>query len=143
MTITGRFKGVPLSILSVGMGSPNVDFFIREVRECLSGDMIVIRSADHIFIVKLLQIGGLLITTIRLGSCGCLVDLPVGSIVIPKASVAVSRNYDFDFISGSSQESPYRISKPVGVSNMDINLAIYLVVLRSLQMKSFIWRFVS
>ena len=48
-TITGRFKGVPLSILSVGMGSPNVDFFIREVRECLSGDMVVIRSVYHSF----------------------------------------------------------------------------------------------
>lgn len=57
MTITGRFKGVPLSILSVGMGSPNVDFFIREVRECLSGDMIVIRLADHISYVKVLQTG--------------------------------------------------------------------------------------
>lgn len=43
ITITGRYKGVPLSIVSIGMGSPNVDFFIREVRECLSGDMVVVR----------------------------------------------------------------------------------------------------
>ena len=42
-TITGRYKGVPVSIVSVGMGNPMVDFFIREVRECLSGDMIVVR----------------------------------------------------------------------------------------------------
>lgn len=49
----------------------------------------------------------------RLGSCGCLTDLPVGSVVVPRASVAITRNYDFDFLTGKSTESPYRISKPV------------------------------
>lgn len=44
LTITGRYKGVPVSIVSIGMGSPNMDFFVREVRECLSGDMAVVRS---------------------------------------------------------------------------------------------------
>lgn len=42
-TITGRYKGVPISIISIGMGNSMVDFFIREVRECLSGDMLVVR----------------------------------------------------------------------------------------------------
>ncbi|KIM86516.1 hypothetical protein PILCRDRAFT_96037 [Piloderma croceum F 1598] len=105
ITITGRYSGVPVSIVSVGMGSPNVDFFIREARECLSGDMVVI----------------------RLGSCGCLTDLPVGSIVIPKASVAVNRNYDFDFVTGKSQEYPYRISKPVS-ANFDLHLAVNIAI---------------
>ncbi|KAH6904605.1 uridine phosphorylase [Coprinopsis sp. MPI-PUGE-AT-0042] len=67
LTITGRFRNVPISIISIGMGSPNMDFFVREVRECVSGDMAII----------------------RLGSCGGLVDIPVGSVVIPRASVAV------------------------------------------------------
>ncbi|EPQ61316.1 purine and uridine phosphorylase, partial [Gloeophyllum trabeum ATCC 11539] len=91
LTITGRYKGVPVSICSIGMGHPNMDFFVREVRECLSGDMIVV----------------------RLGSCGCLLDHPVGTIVVPKACVAVSRNYDYDFGIGNSPEPPYRISKPI------------------------------
>lgn len=43
-TITGRYNGIPVSIVSIGMGYPNADFFMREVRECLSGDMIVVRS---------------------------------------------------------------------------------------------------
>ena len=43
MTVTGRYKGVPVSIVSTGMGFPNTDFFVREVRECLSGDMLVVR----------------------------------------------------------------------------------------------------
>jgi len=90
-TFTGRYKGVPISIVSIGMGGPNMDFFVREVRESLRGDMVVI----------------------RLGSCGALIDLPVGSIVMPRASVAVTRNFDFDFGTGNSHEPPYRISKPV------------------------------
>ncbi|KAF5371399.1 hypothetical protein D9615_009678 [Tricholomella constricta] len=92
LTITGRYKNVPISIISIGMGSPNMDFFIREVRECLSGDMSIV----------------------RLGSCGGLVDVPVGTVVVPKASVAVSRNVDFDFLDPENcDEPPYRISKPV------------------------------
>ncbi|KAI0344336.1 purine and uridine phosphorylase, partial [Trametopsis cervina] len=90
-TITGRYKGVPISIISIGMGNSMVDFFIREVRECLNGDMIVV----------------------RLGSCGGLIDTPVGTVVVPKASIAVNRNYDFDFSTGISDEPPYRFSKPV------------------------------
>ena len=43
VTITGRYKGIPISVVSIGMGSPNMDFFVREVRECLVGDMVVIR----------------------------------------------------------------------------------------------------
>ncbi|KAJ7062161.1 nucleoside phosphorylase domain-containing protein [Mycena amicta] len=92
LTITGRYQGVPISVVSIGMGHPNVDFFVREVRECLSGDMLIV----------------------RLGSCGGLIDVPVASVVVPKSSVAVERNLDFDFV-GDSEEStgqPYRISKP-------------------------------
>lgn len=92
LTITGRYKSVPISIVSIGMGSPNMDFFVREVRECLSGDMAVV----------------------RLGSCGALVDAPVGSVVIPRASVSINRNVDFDFTNpGKCDEVAYRISKPV------------------------------
>lgn len=92
LTITGRYKNVPISIVSIGMGYPNMDFFVREVRESLLGDMVVI----------------------RLGSCGALVDVPVGTIVVPKASVMVVRNVDYDFVNSESPEKPpYLISKPV------------------------------
>uniref|UniRef100_A0A0W0F9X7 Nucleoside phosphorylase domain-containing protein n=1 Tax=Moniliophthora roreri TaxID=221103 RepID=A0A0W0F9X7_MONRR len=92
LTITGRYKGTPITVLSIGMGAPNMDFFVREVRECLSGDMLVV----------------------RLGSCGCLINAPVGTVVVPKACVAVTRNVDFDFLNPeASQEPPYRISKLV------------------------------
>ncbi|KAJ4474500.1 purine and uridine phosphorylase [Lentinula aciculospora] len=94
-TITGRYKGIPVSVISIGMGAPNMDFFVRETRECVTGDMVII----------------------RLGSCGSLnLSAPVGTVVVPKACVFITRNVDFDF--GSFNDEPsgqeaYRISKPV------------------------------
>jgi uridine phosphorylase len=44
LIMTGRYHGTPVSIISIGMGYPNMDFFVREVRECLLGDMAVVRS---------------------------------------------------------------------------------------------------
>lgn len=43
ITYTGRFRGVPVSIVSIGMGYPNMDFFVREIRECVQGDLVIIR----------------------------------------------------------------------------------------------------
>lgn len=39
--------------------------------------------------------------------------MKVGSVVVPRASIAVNRNYDYDFQTGQSTEPPYRYSKPV------------------------------
>ncbi|KAK0470780.1 nucleoside phosphorylase domain-containing protein [Armillaria novae-zelandiae] len=99
LTITGRYKRVPVSIVSIGMGAPNMDFFVREVRECLVGDMLVIR-----------QLNG----HNRLGSCGGLIHVPVGTVVVPKACISVTRNVDFDFVNPEENDDvPYKISKPV------------------------------
>lgn len=52
--------------------------------------------------------------TLRLGSCGALIDIPVGTVVVPKASVAITRNVDFDFVNPENcVECAYHISKPV------------------------------
>lgn len=40
--------------------------------------------------------------------------MPVGTVVVPKSSVAVSRNVDFNFLNPIDCPEPaYRISKPV------------------------------
>jgi hypothetical protein len=49
VTITGRYRGIPVSIVSTGMGFPNTDFFVREVRECLTGDMLVVRLGELVY----------------------------------------------------------------------------------------------
>ena len=52
--------------------------------------------------------------TTRLGSCGALIDVPVGTVVVPKSSIYVSRNVDFNFLTPVDCHEPaYRISKPV------------------------------
>ncbi|KAG8906221.1 hypothetical protein FRB99_007367 [Tulasnella sp. 403] len=99
LTITGTYNGTPVTIIAIGMGIANMDFFVRECRECVLGDMAII----------------------RLGSCGGLAhDLPVGSFALPRSCVSVTRNYDYDFTASypgpevlGSANSPYRISKPV------------------------------
>ena len=51
---------------------------------------------------------------LRLGSCGALVDVKVGTVVVPSASIAVNRNYDYDFVNGGPvNQQPYRFSKRV------------------------------
>lgn len=47
LTLTGKYKGVPVSIVAIGMGAPNMNFFVRECKEILDDtglkDMIIIR----------------------------------------------------------------------------------------------------
>jgi uridine phosphorylase len=56
LTITGRYKSVPVSIVSIGMGGPNMDFFVREMRESVHGDMVIIRyKFNHmLFVLKVI-----------------------------------------------------------------------------------------
>ncbi|KAI9364969.1 nucleoside phosphorylase domain-containing protein [Zopfochytrium polystomum] len=82
LTITGAYKGVPVSIVSIGMGTSMMDFFVREVRAVVDGPL-------HI---------------IRFGSCGSIADH--ASI----AQVMVNRNYDY-FLPGSTETAPYLVSK--------------------------------
>ena len=53
-------------------------------------------------------------TLCRLGSCGGLLNEPVGSLAIPRASVAITSNYDFNSRQPKVPENePYRISSAV------------------------------
>ncbi|KAF9986347.1 hypothetical protein BGZ75_001932 [Mortierella antarctica] len=90
LTITGTYKGVPVSIVAIGMGISMMDFFVRECRAVVDGPMLMI----------------------RLGSCGSLSDATVGDICVPSGSYLVQRNYDF-FAGDSDNASakPYHLSK--------------------------------
>ncbi|KAF9345459.1 hypothetical protein BGX26_003102 [Mortierella sp. AD094] len=90
LTITGRFKGVPVSIVAIGMGVSMMDFFARECRAIVDGPMVII----------------------RLGSCGSLSDAMVGDIHVPSGSYLVQRNVDyFAEDSDRSAVKPYHLSK--------------------------------
>ncbi|CAG8622018.1 9788_t:CDS:2, partial [Scutellospora calospora] len=97
ITITGRYKTVPVSIVSIMMGCMMMDFFIREVRQIITGEIIII----------------------RFGSCGSIGTPTIGNILVPYGAFSVTRNYDY-FIHGIDTndampivDSPYYISKVV------------------------------
>lgn len=92
LTITGKYQGVPVSIIAIGMGFAMMDFFVREVRA-------VLEPHEELCVI-------------RLGSCGAIGQAQVGSLIIPKEAYSCTRNYDF-FLPDSKETEQYRISKPV------------------------------
>ncbi|ORX91971.1 purine and uridine phosphorylase [Basidiobolus meristosporus CBS 931.73] len=86
-TATGRYKGVPVSIIAIGMGIPMMDFFVREVRAVVDGPLCII----------------------RLGSCGSLNGAKPGEFMVPTSAVALTRNYNY-FAPGAKGQKPYDIT---------------------------------
>ena len=92
-TFTGRFEGVAVSIIATGMGTPNMDFVVRECRGVVEGPMAVV----------------------RFGSCGIVCpDTAPGCICVSTlGSINVTRNPDA-FAPGALAEAPeYWLSLPV------------------------------
>ncbi|KCV72576.1 hypothetical protein H696_00167 [Fonticula alba] len=75
-TYTGMYNGVELSIISIGMGRPMMDFMIREARAVVNGPMVII----------------------RLGSAGSIVtDVDPGTVVVnSEGSSLVCQGVDAD-----------------------------------------------
>ncbi|ORX94589.1 uridine phosphorylase [Basidiobolus meristosporus CBS 931.73] len=88
-TATGRYKGVPVTVIAIGMGNALVDFFVREVRAVVDGPMCMI----------------------RFGSCGSLKGAHVGNFIVPDSAVGIFRNYDY-FLPDNEGLLPYMITKP-------------------------------
>jgi len=121
-TYTGTYNGVPVSVMSIGMGFPMMDFMVREGRHIVEGPMCII----------------------RLGTCGSpRKDIPIGSIVVSPSSVCITSNFDsFDetvqnggtngngVTNGNTSEIKpvYHISKPVKGDH-----AIFQSLMKSLQ----------
>jgi len=72
VTHTGTYKGVPVSIVAIGMGMPNMDIFVREARAIVSGRMLFV----------------------RVGTCGTPhTEVNIGDLVIAaKGSILLQRN---------------------------------------------------
>ncbi|KAJ2731579.1 hypothetical protein IW152_004447 [Coemansia sp. BCRC 34962] len=85
LTITGVYRGVPLSIVAIGMGTSMMDFFVRETRMVVDGPLSIV----------------------RFGSCGSICDAKPGDIIVADSAFGINRNYDyFDSMEGT----PYRLS---------------------------------
>ena len=121
--VTGRYKRIPVSVVSIGMGSPNMDFFVREIRESVNGDMVVIRFGSIIpsYIFSESHKARVLRRTHRYPSLIC---------CGPRALLQISRNVDFDFAhpeDNSLSGSAYRISKPVSNPLKVVSNSLYLM----------------
>ncbi|KAI8084911.1 nucleoside phosphorylase domain-containing protein [Halteromyces radiatus] len=92
LTITGRYKDIPVSIMAIGMGNPMMDFLVRETRAVVDGDIAII----------------------RFGSCGSLTErAPPGSVIVPKGGYCIRRNIDYFCdtpLHSGIQDMPYLIS---------------------------------
>ena len=93
---TGLFQGVPLSIINTGMGTPMVDFTLRETRAVVDGPMYMCRYGTSGIIAK---------------------DVPMPSILVSsKGAVFVRRNPDAFAEDAADQvpvPEPYTVSKVV------------------------------
>jgi len=92
-TFTGRFRGMPVSVIATGMGCPNMDFVVRETRGIVEGPMAIV----------------------RFGSCGIIdPDINVGSVCVASDAIMVTRNPDhFHYDDDAKEVHPYRFSRPV------------------------------
>lgn len=68
ITITGTYKGVPVSLVTSLMGIPNMDFTVRELRAIINGPMAIM----------------------RIGTCGSPV-CPIGTVTVPERYHVVLR----------------------------------------------------
>jgi len=72
-TYTGLKDNVPITIMSIGMGLPMMDFMVREAIQVVEGNMCII----------------------RVGTCGTPnSEIPVGTVVIARDSTCCTTNYD-------------------------------------------------
>lgn len=96
ITHTGKFNGVPVSIVMSNMGYPNMDFLVREIRAVTEGALRII----------------------RLGSCaGLRPDLLVGAVAVAnEGSILVRQNPDawgVEASAGMREEEPYSFHRVV------------------------------
>ncbi len=84
LTITGAYKGIPVSIIAIGMGSAMMDFFVRETRHVVEGDLVIF----------------------RFGSCGAINNATSGNIVVATESTFIYKNYGAYY----SNKMPYQFA---------------------------------
>ncbi|KAG2498251.1 hypothetical protein HYH03_004001 [Edaphochlamys debaryana] len=63
LTITGRFEGAPVSIVSTHMGMPNMDFVVRENRAVVRGQIAIVRLGTCGAVQRPAKLGDLLVAS--------------------------------------------------------------------------------
>lgn len=91
ITYTGTKNGVPVSVVSIGMGPAMMDFAVREIRAVTKGDLALI----------------------RLGSCGTPnAEIDISTVVVANRSFAIQTDYDA-YEDETSSAPRFKITKPI------------------------------
>ena len=101
VTFTGSYKGVQISIIATGMGTPMMDFVVRESTHFVKGK----------------------IAMIRLGTCGGLQSAySAGSIAVAKHARFLSHNYDWS--PDEETIEAYKLSRSYQASDIFSNVLV-------------------
>ncbi|KAJ2156390.1 hypothetical protein GGF46_005213 [Coemansia sp. RSA 552] len=92
LTITGTYRGVPLSIVAIGMGPAMVDFFVRETRMVVQGPLAIV----------------------RFGSCGSICPATIGDVIVADSAFGIGRNYAYFSEERTESDRPYMLWPAVG-----------------------------
>ena len=90
VTHTGSYRGARVSIVATGMGTPMMDFVVREVRACVDGPLAIVRY----------------------GTCGGLAASDGAPLVVVPGGGSVLVRREPDAVA-AGDPSPYSISRPV------------------------------
>ena len=77
LTLTGRFKGIPISICAIGMGVAMMDFFLRETRRVVKGPLVILRFGSSGGITKSVRAG-----QINVAEGACLITRKFSFIIL-------------------------------------------------------------
>lgn len=89
-TFTGTYRGVPISIMAIGMGFSRIDIAVREARQIITGPMAMM----------------------RLGTCGIInPDIGISKILVAAKGSLYIQSIKSAIVSGND-DSYYRISAP-------------------------------
>lgn len=62
-TYTGLFQGVPITVIASGLGTPMIDFAVREAKYCIEGPMAICRFGTACSASKDTKVGNIVVAS--------------------------------------------------------------------------------
>ena len=119
VTHTGAVRGVRVSVIATGMGTPMMDFVVREVRAVVEGPLAIVRCVQPCAYafpvwapVRHTQTRVRRVAECSYGTCGGLRAADGAPLVVVPAEGSVLVRREPDAV-GEGAPSPYSISRPV------------------------------
>ncbi|KAM3571663.1 hypothetical protein VYU27_006316 [Nannochloropsis oceanica] len=110
ITYTGTFEGVGVSIVAIGMGSPMMDFFVREARQIVAGPLIIARFGTCGVLQSHVTVGGVIVASP--GSVLCMRN--PDAFLPPTTSTTTTKTVPTDAVNDTvhTPHQPYLVFAP-------------------------------